>query len=127
MDLSLDKRLLKIFRDLNDNVAPTDSPHFTGIPRVPSPNGENVKQISNTEYATRKINELYDLILASVTTFENRLNKYNLKLTLIKKVSSFDYYEITTKNIYGGSVKTSNNSKGMKIKFNLSSENGSEE
>lgn len=77
MDLSLDKRLLKIFRDLNDNVAPTDSPHFTGIPRVPSPNGENVKQISNTEYATMKINELYDLILASVTTFENRLNKYN--------------------------------------------------
>ena len=67
MDLSLDKRMLKIFRDLNDNVAPTDSPHFTGIPRVPSPNGENVKQISNTEYATMKINALYDLILASVT------------------------------------------------------------
>ena len=77
MDLSLDKRLLKIFRDLNDNVAPTDSPHFIGIPRVPSPNGENVKQIANTEYATRKINELYDLIFASVTAFENRLNKYN--------------------------------------------------
>ena len=75
MDLSLDKRLLKIFRDLNDNVAPTDSPHFIGIPRVPSPNGENVKQIANTEYATRKINELYDLIFASVTAFENRLNK----------------------------------------------------
>ena len=62
----------------------------------------------------------------SIVIVENRLNKYNLKLTLIKKGSSFDYYEITTKNIYGGSVKTSNNSKGIKIRFNLS-ENGSEE
>ena len=63
----------------------------------------------------------------SIVIVENRLNKYNLKLTLIKKVSSFDYYEITTKNIYGGSVKTSNNSKGMKIKFNLNDMKGSEE
>ena len=47
-NLSLDKSLLRIFRDLNDNVAPTDSPNFTGIPRVPSPDGENVKQIVNT-------------------------------------------------------------------------------
>ena len=77
MDLSLDKRMLKIFRDLNDNVAPTDSPHFTGIPRVPSPNGENVKQIVNTEYSTRAINELYDLIYDNVSKFESKINKYN--------------------------------------------------
>lgn len=76
-NLSLDKSLLRIFRDLNDNVAPTDSPNFTGIPRVPSPDGENVKQIVNTEYSTRAINELYDLIYDNVSKFETKINKYN--------------------------------------------------
>ena len=42
------------------------------------------------------------------------------------KTRAFDYYEIKTKNIYGGRVKTNNND-GIKIKFNLSSEKGSEE
>lgn len=63
----------------------------------------------------------------SIVIVENRLKKYNLKLVFIMRGSSFEYYEIITDNIYGGSVKTSNNSKGMKIKFNLSSEKGSEE
>ena len=76
-NLSLDKSLLRIFRDLNDNVAPTDSQNFTGIPRVPSPDGENVKQIVNTEYSTRAINELYDLIYDNVSKFETKINKYN--------------------------------------------------
>ena len=62
----------------------------------------------------------------SMTIIENRLKKYNLKLVFIIRGSSFEYYEIITDNIYGGSIKTSNNSKGMKIRFNLS-EKGSEE
>lgn len=55
----------------------------------------------------------------SFVVLEKRLDKYNLKLELITKTGAFDYYEIKTKNIYGGSIKTSNNSKGMKIRFNL--------
>lgn len=61
----------------------------------------------------------------SFVVLEKRLDKYNLKLELVMKTRAFDYYEIKTKNIYGGSVKMNNN--GMKINFNLSSENGSEE
>ena len=56
----------------------------------------------------------------SFVVLEKRLDKYNLKLELITKTGAFDYYEIITKNIYGGRVKTNNND-GMKIKFNLSS------
>lgn len=55
----------------------------------------------------------------SIVIVENRLKKYNLKLVFIMRGSSFEYYEIITDNIYGGSVKTSNKSKGMKIRFNL--------
>ena len=55
----------------------------------------------------------------SIVIVENRLKKYNLKLVFIMRGSSFEYYEIITDNIYGARVKTSNNSKGMKIKFNL--------
>lgn len=62
----------------------------------------------------------------SIVIVENRLKKYNLKLVFIMRGSSFEYYEIITDNIYGGSIKTNNNSKGMKIRFNLS-EKGSEE
>lgn len=61
----------------------------------------------------------------SFVVLEKRLDKYNLKLELVMKTRAFDYYEIKTKNIYGGRVKMNNN--GMKINFNLSSENGSEE
>lgn len=61
----------------------------------------------------------------SFVVLEKRLDKYNLKLELVMKTRAFDYYEITTKNIYGGRVKMNNN--GMKINFNLSSEKGSEE
>ena len=53
-----------------------------------------------------------------MTIIENRLKKYNLKLVFIIRGSSFEYYEIITDNIYGGSVKM-NNTKGMKIRFNL--------
>ena len=62
----------------------------------------------------------------SFVVLEKRLDKYNLKLELVMKTRAFDYYEIKTKNIYGARVTTSNNSKGMKIRFNLS-EKGSEE
>lgn len=61
----------------------------------------------------------------SFVVLEKRLDKYNLKLELVMKTRAFDYYEIKTKNIYGGHVKMNND--GMKINFNLSSENGSEE
>lgn len=61
----------------------------------------------------------------SFVVLEKRLDKYNLKLELVMKTRAFDYYEIKTKNIYGGRVKMNND--GMKIKFDLSSENGSEE
>ena len=61
----------------------------------------------------------------SFVVLEKRLDKYNLKLELVMKTRAFDYYEIKTKNIYGGRVKMNND--GMKINFNLSSENGSEE
>ena len=88
-NLSLDKSLLRIFRDLNDNVAPTDSPNFTGIPRVPSPDGENVKQIVNTEYSTRAINELYDLIYDNVSKFETKINKYNDKVSYLDELQEF--------------------------------------
>lgn len=54
----------------------------------------------------------------SIVIVENRLKKYNLKLVFIIRGSSFEYYEIITDNIYGGSVKM-NNTKGMKIRFNL--------
>lgn len=54
----------------------------------------------------------------SMTIIENRLKKYNLKLVFIIRGSSFEYYEIITDNIYGGSIKM-NNTKGMKIRFNL--------
>ena len=62
----------------------------------------------------------------SFVVLEKRLDKYNLKLELVMKTRAFDYYEIKTKNIYGGRVKTNDND-GMKIKFNLSSVKGSEE
>ena len=55
----------------------------------------------------------------SFVVLEKRLDKYNLKLELVMKTRAFDYYEIKTKNIYGASAKTSNNSKGIKIRFNL--------
>lgn len=61
----------------------------------------------------------------SFVVLEKRLDKYNLKLELVMKTRAFDYYEIKTKNIYGGRVKMNNNS--MKIKFNLSSAKGNEE
>jgi hypothetical protein len=61
----------------------------------------------------------------SFVVLEKRLDKYNLKVELITRTRAFDYYEITTKNIYGGRVKMNNN--GMKIKFNLSSVKGNEE
>lgn len=62
----------------------------------------------------------------SFVVLEKRLDKYNLKLELVMKTRAFDYYEIKTKNIYGGRVKTNNND-GIKIKFNLSSAKGNEE
>lgn len=40
----------------------------------------------------------------SFVVLEKRLDKYNLKLELVMKTRAFDYYEIKTKNIYGGRV-----------------------
>lgn len=61
----------------------------------------------------------------SFVVLEKRLDKYNLKLELIIKTRAFDYYEIRTKNIYGGRVKT-NNANGIKIRFNLSEKESEE-
>ena len=69
--------IIKKINSIPENPAPLSSPQFTGIPTTPTPNGENNKQVANSEYVHTKVEE-------SVVDLNNKLEELN------NKVESFD-------------------------------------
>ena len=49
--------IIKKINSIPENPAPLSSPQFTGIPTTPTPNGENNKQVANSEYVHSKVEE----------------------------------------------------------------------
>ena len=69
--------IIKKLNNIPKDPAPISSPQFTGIPTTPTPDGNNNRQIANSEYVHTVVEE-------SVVELNNKLEELN------EKVESFD-------------------------------------
>ena len=69
--------IIKKLNNIPKDPAPISSPQFTGIPTTPTPDGNNNRQIANSEY-------VHSVVEESVVELNNKLEELN------EKVESFD-------------------------------------
>ena len=56
-------------------AAPIESPDFTGVPKAPTPSGDDNKQIPNVEYVSGKVVELKNIITANIKDLQDKINQ----------------------------------------------------
>lgn len=56
-------------------AAPIESPDFTGVPKAPTPSGDDDKQIPNVEYVSGKVIELKNIITANIKDLQDKINQ----------------------------------------------------
>ena len=64
----------------SSEFAKTSSPVFLGIPQCPTPDGENLFQITNVNYIQNKLKELEESIIQQLTSINTEISNINIKV-----------------------------------------------